>query len=570
MVGNADVNAFDCEDDSRGLVAEYLSRARDACADGYSDLGVYLYLAAFEEAQSNRATSFDDALSGLKSAWAIVCRNGERSLAEYIFERMEPYLTPGEVEECAGQLQDLTLGKLEEYGLTRDQLEEVANVVSHDLLGLDSHVVKVEHIFNQTLPVHRIPADEPSKRGFSSRVSSLKPEASSFGEAGKDGVEGEDGADVRALDAQNATQSAASQNAGVQGASASQDASSQDASASQDGCASQGSVEPETPADFLAQAAEELGVKFEEQVEPLNYSNLAGYDSTVRIMRDLGIGLKDDAEFGNLVGLLNTRHGLESMPALDTLLFRSPAREDANRFVEATLGELKLPVLHMHMEETLQGMPLLCVTAQADAAPKVNTLRGTFEGGGVLVLEDIDLWSSPLSEANEEAGGFLAMQLSRGAREAVNLIRQAVDNPEVYVLATASASDPIDDFFLEMLEPLSFVDIDYPTPEERVDIWMDIARTHPSVRGVNRADLVRLSANMPRFDIYMATREAIEEAYKLGLMMRRYQPVTRDNLFDKLAAYQPLDSREYHELEEAVIRDFRSDLSHLEDLLADE
>lgn len=97
---------------------------------------------------------------------------------------------------------------------------------------------------------------------------------------------------------------------------------------------------------------------------------------------------------------------------------------------------------------------------------------------------------------------------------------------------------------------------------------MEIAREHPSIRAVRIADLVRYSVNMPRFDIYMAAREAIEEAYKESLFARRYVPVTRDNLFDKLAAYQPLDSKEYHELEEQVIKDFRTDLDHIDDLLS--
>ena len=69
------------------------------------------------------------------------------------------------------------------------------------------------------------------------------------------------------------------------------------------------------------------------------------------------------------------------------------------------------------------------------------------------------------------------------------------------------------------------------------------------------------------YDMYMAAREAIEEAYKEGLMSRRYVPVTRENLFEKLAAYQPLDSEEYLALEEAVVKDFRADLEHIDDLL---
>jgi len=183
------------------------------------------------------------------------------------------------------------------------------------------------------------------------------------------------------------------------------------------------------------------------------------------------------------------------------------------------------------------------------------------------VLEDIDLWGAPLGDYGEEADSFLMMQLSRGAREALTLIRSAVENPDVRVLASASSAADIDEYFQELLEGAVIIDIDYPTPEERVDIWMDIAREHPSLRGVNRSDLVRLSANMPRYDIYMAAREALEDAYKQGLVARRYQPVTRDNLFDKLAAYQPLDSREYRELEEAVVSDFRRDMAELEEFV---
>ena len=114
---------------------------------------------------------------------------------------------------------------------------------------------------------------------------------------------------------------------------------------------------------------------------------------------------------------------------------------------------------------------------------------------------------------------------------------------------------------------MSIIDIDLPTPEERVEIWMDIAREHPSLRAVNRSDLVRYSASMPRYDIYMAAREAIEEAYKESLVARKYVSVTSENLFEKLAAYQPLESDEYHALEDEVVKGFRADLERIDDLL---
>ncbi len=63
------------------------------------------------------------ALEGLKQAWQLACKLKERSIAEYVFERLEPYLSSDEAAACAEQLQSLALDKLEEYGLSREDLE---------------------------------------------------------------------------------------------------------------------------------------------------------------------------------------------------------------------------------------------------------------------------------------------------------------------------------------------------------------------------------------------------------------------------------------------------------------
>ncbi|MBQ9954386.1 MAG: ribonucleotide reductase subunit alpha [Eggerthellaceae bacterium] len=512
MLESFDSNAPSRDDERSNDTAEYLERALAASDAGDAVLSMHLYLAAFEEAAAFSDVPSEDAIRGLKQAWALACQHKERALAEYIFEKLEPLLTPSETDACVAQLQGLALDRLEQFGVSREDIEEMTEMISRDLMsmGLDVDV---------NVGVEAIPVALP------------RPTESDGCCCGGCGCESSD----------NAEDSSENANQGVESAD-----------------------------QFLAKAAEELAVKMDDpKARPLTYDTLAGYDSIVAIMRDYGIGLEDDPDFLDLVNMLNARHGVEGMPPVDTLLFRSPAREDANRFVAATVGELDCPAMRMHMEESLQGMPLLCVTTHADHAPKGVNLRDAFANGGVLVLENVDLWSAPFpQDADEHAkGGFLMSQLTRGAREAVNLIRAAVDNPDVIVLATAAAGEQIDDFFLDILEPLTVIDIDYPTPEERYDIWMDIAREHPSIRSVNRADLVRLSANMPRYDIYMAAREAVEEAYKIGLTTRRYRPVTRDNIFDKLAAYQPLDSTEYLELEEAVIRDFRNEIAGIDELL---
>ena len=98
MLENADANSTPSRGDDRGnSSADYLRRAVQACAAGNAVLGMHLYLAAFEKASASSGAPEEDAIDGLKQAWALACRFKERSLAEYIFEKMEPYLTSDEV-----------------------------------------------------------------------------------------------------------------------------------------------------------------------------------------------------------------------------------------------------------------------------------------------------------------------------------------------------------------------------------------------------------------------------------------------------------------------------------------
>lgn len=548
------------QDDKNDISIDYLKRAAAADEAGDSLLSMYLYLAAYEQVTGKGNAPSEEAIRGLKQAWSLACANKERSMAEYIFELMEPYLNADEIELCAQELQNLALDKLEEFGLSRDELEDMASMISEDLMGMDEPIIKVEHIVSPDHPLHLFGGSFQKLRdGMMSKSNALKPGVKKSESAKAEG-EASDPANSEVTDGAETT------------ALAKMDAGAPDKKvpAANEGEGVKDSNQgTETEAEYLEKAEADLEGFFGAE-EFMNYETLAGYDKAISTMRDFGIGMSNNKEFIEFVDMLNARHGLTKMPALDTIVLRSPAREDANRFMMATLGELSLPTVHMRMEENFQGMPILCVSAQSIDLPKNNSLRDVFLKGGVLVLEDLDLWNSPAADLTDDSNPFFMMQLTRGAREAVNLISSAVANPDVYVLVTTSSTGAIDPFFLDLLEPMSVIDIDYPTPEERVQIWMDISNTHPSINAINKADLVRLSANMPRFDIYMAAREAIEEAYKLGLMTRTYQAVTRDNLFDKLAAYQPLESEEYTELEDAVIRDFRVDLGHIEDLLDQE
>ena len=583
-------NALSNEHESNDAVAEYLHRASLACDAGDAILGMHLYLAAFEKAQSLQpldGATDDAALDGLKCAWKLACAHKERSLAEYIFEKLEPYLSSGEIDKYADELQGLAIDKLEEFGFSRDTIQDITDAISSDVLGPDARLLKVEQISSPTFlesltssgssVATAAPKDNSATTDIANAILNALPQAlqTPQGIQGMPGVPGAQGVQGGLQNPQGLQGVQDVQNTqGLQGPQNAQNAQNvQNLQGPQNAQGAQNQPNTQMPQNMqdlsalFARAMQEAHAHNISAHERITYKDLVGYDDVIKTMHTYGIGLQHDSEFEELIDLLNARHGLDTMPVADTLLFCSPEREDADHFMAATLGELNLPAIRMHMEENMQGLPVLCVMVQADNPPKLNAAHDEFTGAGVLMLEDLDMWLSPAAEISDDFGGFIMAQLTRGAREAINLIHSAVENPEVYVLASATSAEDIDPFFLDLLSPFSVIEIGEPTPEDRVAIWMDLAREHPSLRAINCSDLVRYSAGIPRFDIYMAAREAIDQSYKQGLSQRKYIPVTRENIFEKLAAYQPTDSDEYHALEEAVIRDFRASLDNIDDLL---
>ena len=633
---------------------DYLERAAHAYKEGDLVLAMHLYLAAYEQAVAlDPGIASSAALTSLREAWNLACELKERSMAEYVFEKIEPFLSGEEIAHYANKLQSLALDRLEEYGFSREELQDMADMISQDFIDSEGSIFKVESIsiprvmaaspvgeatlseeagatpYGESGQVVTSSADsefEPADDSVSEQTAAArkrgKPEevgmgvaapvdfnpydmydTSSVGKSYHSATSDGSGAYVFTRDvdrestlthgvlveesAEEDTQVPQSEQPSAMGeqppatdaqppaAGEQPSAVSEQPQSEQPSAANGENVGPRSPiipkpGVSMREAREELPSLPEipaVSTSHSGYRTLAGYHEAVSAMRDLGIGLQRDAGFLNFVKMMNARHGLDRMPALDTLLFRSPIVEDATRFVDATIDEIGLPVVRMSMEEGMQGSPMLCVTMQGNSRPKMNHANNRFDGPGILVLDDLDMWVMPQIPENVEGiAGFMMANISRGAREAMNLIRSAVEDPDVFVLATASTQGEVDPFFYDMLEPISIVDIAYPTESEREDIWREIMRNHPSMRTLDMKTLLRYSAGLARFDIYMAARAAIEEAYKLGLAQHRYLPVAEQNIFDKLANCQPLDSDEYKAIEDAIVDGFREELDDLEGL----
>ena len=461
---------------------DYLERAQAAAEAGDRELAMHLFLTAYEEACKRSPVANDSAIAALRRAWGIACDMKERSLAEYIFDKLEPHLSTDEAPEYAKRLQNLALDKLSEFGISRADLEGVADMISEEI-GQNAHITGISPIMSMHIP----------------------------GDTGADSADDSD------------------------------------------------EPRPTTASADVHKAAPSKAVPM------LRYSDLVGFDSIIEDARSLGLGVEDDEEYRALVDTLREQHGLDGLSAVGSVVFRTSSREDANTFMQAVVGELGLPAMRIQMQQGPMGVPMLCVTVSAKNQPRMLG-RVALEAPSVLVLEDIDMWGAPLIDAasSTEGEGAMFASMSRAAREAVALVTAAVENPNIYVLASVGGEAPDQGYLYDLMEPMSVVDIYLPDELERRQIWETIASEHPSVRSLDMAMLTKMSRNLSRTDIVTAAREAVEDAYRAGLKARCYKPITQELMFEHISNFQPLDSTEYRALEDAVIADFRKQIADIE------
>ena len=483
--------------------ADYFSAAREAKRAGDKVLAMHLYMTAYEEACKRGPLPDMEAVGALREAWEVACDLRERSMAEYIFDKLEPHLSPDETERFARRLQDLALDKLSEFGISRADLEEVADLISEEI-GAAAHISGVTPIMSTVY-----------SREDATDSSSDESEAASDASTASD-------SDDKGAAAKNVSATAS----------------------------------PAKAAPSARHAARR-GITFDD---------LVGFDGVIEDTRALGIGVAQDDEYRLLIDTLRSQHGLDKLSANGSVVFRTSSREDASLFMTAVVGELELPAMRVQMQPGPQGMPVLCVTVSADRQPRM-TGRMSLDAPGVLVLEDIDLWGAPLIEAASaaEGEGIMFANMARAAREAVTLIGTAVSNPDIYVLSSMAGDSADQGYLYDLMEPMHIIDIYLPDEVERRRIWERMALDHPSVRRLDLSMLTRLSRNLSRSDIATAAREAVEDAYRQSLKARHYVPVTQEMMYEHISNFQPLESDEYRQLEDAVVKDFRMQLDRFEE-----
>lgn len=622
MENNADFSNNSLSDNASNSSSAYLRRAAAAADAGDFLLSIHLYMAAFERSLQESLVPSQAVLEGMDRAWGLAITTRQRSLAEYIFEKLEPYWTDDQTENRAEELQRLAFDKLEEFGLPRDAIEEMADMMADGTFfgeaigpevlfsfdGVDGSgsvsstpATHSAHQSSSTTPAafaaasslddevdlveaHEIESTEGVNGSSSSKEHAKTPSSDrSLSEALSSAENMANIAQSLLEDmVAKATEGAAGTGAatGVNAsANAGADAAGTDAAASAaninplEMLSSLGITPVEIDAQALAQAAGLAPKDQTPQAPRVNFSNIVGYDHAIETMGRLGIGKNNDPQFQDFVAFLNQRHGVTKPPALGTVLFSGDAREDISFFMVSTVSEMQTPALRMRMDRNALGQSVLVVMASSDFKTRINNVvKNGFEAPAVLILEDLDLWEMPDFEPNfDDMSGFMQAQVSRGAREAMMLVAMALESPDVTVFISARDPQAIDPFFSDLISTYEHVVIDLPDEEERKALWRAAQEEHPSMRGLDVEKLVRYSRYLSRYDINYVVGESVDEAYRKSLEANRFIAVHTEDILLRLSNYQAPESEEYQEMESYVIDHFSQELNRLsswEDLLS--
>ena len=504
------------EDSHSAHEFNHANEAHKAQDSGDIRLAVHLYLAAFEEASADGGEPDQSDIDNLRTALELAFDQKERSLAEHIYDRLEPYMTDEELGTYEVRLQNLALDKLSEYGISRTELENVADMIS-DEIGASVKLRSVTPIAHIEAEAEVIDDDEPEDDEETPQLEDVVPSIEDFMKNPQQAMERIAGA--------------------IMGAAQGDD-----------------------------QQAAKAPAKNARKNNVFDFSSLVGFDAAIEAAHGVGLCVDNDPAYTELIKELKAKHGVDGLSGAGSFIVRTSSRDDASHFMDAVVGELGYPAMRVSMVDAGAGVPVLQVNVSSDRHPRFSQGRFQFDTPSTLVLDDVDLWAPQLLEmclASEVEDQQVAASI-RQARESICMLKGAVENPGITVVASVGSDMPDSQALNELLYPMRIVDIYMPTDQERRDIWDQLADRHPSMRCLNRQKLTELSRNLSRCELQLVARDSLEDAYRAGLRAHRYVPVTQDIVFERLASMQPLDSEEFSSLQEAVVQEFRAGIEDLE------
>lgn len=296
------------------------------------------------------------------------------------------------------------------------------------------------------------------------------------------------------------------------------------------------------------------------------YYEVAGYRDAISKLRKLGIGFSDNENAQEIMKSLNKFHGVSTRPARKPLILAGKDIDDVSVLLEATLEELNMPTVKCKFETGIQGFGGISTIANKQA---IRVSRGESpylhitKNGGCLALENIESWDfSPFGYQEDFIIQNLVfrMQAPKQNRATFDILREAVKNPAVVIVATTDDTNVCSDDYAGLFGDADIISIEPPDDCERHDIWGSLIQEHPSLYDMDVFELVALSNGMGRTDIIESAKEAIQEAYYDGIKNANCKAITKENIFEKLIVRQDAESEEFKLLQESLLKSFSSSI----------
>ena len=295
---------------------------------------------------------------------------------------------------------------------------------------------------------------------------------------------------------------------------------------------------------------------------PFSFDDLAGYHDAIAKLKSLGLSPKANYDDQGIISALNQFHGLKSRPALKPILFVGDEEAEIEPLLQATIDALAMPTIKLNIQEGPGGLPAMALTANktaVDTSKSASPFPWIADNYGLLIVEELENWDVFFDENYEFSNGyqpFMPIRLTPSGQELISLLKKCVDNVNVQILCTTFNREDVSSVVLDEFGTFNEISIDKPNKTERVEVWNKLSNKHPSLRGLNSAELADLTDNLTRRDIKMIAEDAISEAYQSGLTKGSCNSVTRENLFEKIILRQDKNSPAFVKLEDVLVNSF--------------
>jgi hypothetical protein len=469
--------------------------------EGHSRLAIHLFRAAFEIESSFGPLVSAPALTGLRKAWDLALDLGDRSLAESIFSELSPHNNPEQNERATMRLQTLALGQLEDMGITVDDLENIADVISQEMVDSDSEklIDSLKSALEQIGLVVDEDEDDPAQEDIAHVEQPEQEPASKTGLA-------RIGKELR---------------------------------------------------EFSNRGREEA------RQRRLDYQALSGYTQALEHMRRFGFLSASDAAHRLFIERSAAMHGVSQLSLSDMFLFFGPAREDVSLFAHATAGEIGFPVLHISVDLDAQGNGTIKLVGPfkrglfgnpPDFMDMVTPCT--------VLIENIDLLQEMFDneqQAIKRGGAMFRGMMGVPARsmqaEITGYLRALRQKPGIVIMATAQGKATLREPLRSLLGVIHEIEVASPREDERRAVLISFASEHPSFTELDIDRIAQLSEGLSRSELVSAAHAAVEEAYRVSLRTGRYNRVTLGDAMVQLAPFLDHESPQYQQVEnEAVIQ----------------